>query len=192
MAADMNGYQLTAVIFQSIAAFAWPIAFIVVAAMFHGKLTELLPNLRGKYKDVEFWFQRAEAEAKGLPAPAQNQVPTIETIEQLDRFAQIAKISPQAAMLELRALLDERLRSFAEFNGVLRDGKVPSMLGVIKGLQNRNLIDSGTAALLQDLRTMGNAAAHTTETFSLSDAMRFKSLVEQVLRIIPRVPDQQL
>jgi hypothetical protein len=185
----MDGYQLTAVIFQSIAAFAWPIALIVVAAMFQGKLTELLPNLRGKYKDVEFWFQRAEAEAKGLPAPAQQQVPTIDTVQQLDRFAEVAKISPQAAMLELRALIDERLRSYAEFNGLMRDGKGLSMLGIIKGLQNRKLIDSGTAALLQDLRTMGNTAAHTTETFSLSDAMRYKSLVQQVLQVIPQVPD---
>ena len=186
----MDGYDLTAVIFQSIAAFAWPIAFIAVAAMFKGKLAEMLPNLRGKYKDVEFWFQRAEAEAKNLPAPAQSQLPTAETVEQLERFDQIAKISPQAAMLELRALLEDRLRVIANFHAFEKGGRYASTLGWIKELHARKIIDSGTVALLQDLRVMGNTAAHTTETFSLDDAVRYKNLVEMVLRILPVVPNE--
>jgi hypothetical protein len=178
----MDGYQLTAVIFQSIAAFAWPIALIIVAAMFRTKLAELLPNLRGKYKDVEFWFQKAEAEAEALtPTPQQFELAPAEVADQLERFDQIAKISPQAAMLELRALLDERLRSLAEAHGIEKGGRPPSMLGAIRGLQSRGVIDQPTAALLQDLRSMGNTAAHTTETFSLSDAIRYRRLVERVL-----------
>jgi hypothetical protein len=186
----MDGYQLTAVIFQSVAAFAWPIAFIAVAAMFKQKLADMLPNLRGKYQDVEFWFQKAEAEAEGLPALAKRQAPTVETVEQLDRFAQIARISPQAAMLELRALLDDRLRSVANFHGLEKGERPVSILGAIKGLQAKKVIDSGTAVLLQDLRAMGNTAAHTTAAFSLSDATRYKSLVEQVLRVLPTVPEE--
>jgi hypothetical protein len=182
----MDGYQLTAVIFQSIAAFAWPIALLIVAAMFRTKLAELLPNLRGKYKDVEFWFQfwfqKAEAEAKALtPSPQKFDLAPAEVVEQLERFDQIAKISPQAAMLELRALLDERLRSLAEAHGIEKGGRPPSMLGAIRGLQSRGVIDQPTAALLQDLRSMGNTAAHATDAFSLSDAIRYRRLVEQVL-----------
>lgn len=185
----MDGYQLTAVIFQSIAAFAWPIALIVIAAMFKNKLTDLLPNLRGKFKDVEFWFQRAEAEAKGLPAPAPQTDATSGVAEQFGRFDEIVKISPQAAMLELRALLDERVRAYASFNGVLRDRATATMRTIIRELESKKLIDSSTAALLNDLRSMGNTAAHTTEAFSINDAIRYKTLVGQVLRVIPDVPE---
>lgn len=92
-------------------------------------------------------------------------------------------------MLELRSLLEERLRAIANLHGLEKSGRPVSMLGAIKGLQTRNIIDSGTAALLQDLRAMGNAAAHTPDTFSLNDALRYKSLVEQVLEVLPAVPD---
>jgi len=186
----MNGYQLTAVIFQSIAAFAWPIALIVIAAMFRGKFTEILPNLRGKYKDVEFWFERVEAEAESLPAPAQQQLPAPDTLERFDRFNEVVKISPQAAMLELRTLLDERLRAVADSMGLEKSGRPVSMLGAIKGLQANGVIDGETATLLRDLRVMGNTAAHTTETFRLSDALRYRSLVERVLRVLPAIPEE--
>jgi Domain of unknown function (DUF4145) len=182
----MDGFQLTAVIFQSFAAFAWPIGLIVVAVMFKAKLGDLLPNLRGKYKDVEFFFQRVEAEAKALPAAPQLELQEAEVAEQLDRYTRVARISPQAAMLELRAVLDDRLRSLAEEHGIEKNGRPPSMLGAIKGLESKGIIDSGTVALLRDLRSMGDAAAHTVETFSLSDAIRYKKLVEQALRQLGR------
>jgi len=46
--------------------------------------------------------------------------------------------------------------------------------------------DSNTFALLDDLRVIGNAAAHpsTSTSFTEEDAYRFRSLAEQ---IIPRL-----
>ena len=56
----MDGYQFIASIiqtlFQTLAAFAWPVAFFGAVWLFRKELTRLLPFLRFKYKDWEMSF----------------------------------------------------------------------------------------------------------------------------------------
>lgn len=178
----MDGYQLTAVIFQCIAAFAWPIALIVVAAMFRKDLSSLLPALRGKLGETEFWFEKVEEEAKSLPQLPQSPEQATLTAQALNPYNELARISPQAAMLELRAFLDDRLRSLAAARGI--DQK-DSIGRIITTLQTEGVIDSQTAALLHNIRVMGNTAAHSMSAFSETDAHRYKGLVDTALKAVP-------
>ena len=119
--------------------------------------------MRGNTKEWEFWFAKAEAEAKALPPAGPQQNDLRELGEDLGRFSEIVKISPRAGMLELRRVLEERVKAVAEVHRIEKDGKPPSMLGAIKGLRERSAIDSATAELLLELRAMGNTAAHGSD-----------------------------
>jgi hypothetical protein len=69
--------------------------------------------LRLKHKDLEasFGLERAEQEAKLLPAPLDQAAEP--TPEEKKRFDEIARLSPRAAIIELRATLDNAVRSLA-------------------------------------------------------------------------------
>ena len=178
----MDGYQLTAVIFQSIAAFAWPIALIVVAGMFRSKLLELMPKLQLKTGGVEasFRLEQAEAEGMALPPPPGDQAQEVPTPEEVDRFVQLARLSPRAAILEQYAALENAVQLAAIRHN---EGKIPkSTLTAIRLLRNNNIIDKHTAGILDDLRNVGNSARHGIgDFFGESDAIRFKKLADQVI-----------
>ena len=105
----MDGYQFSASLFQSLTSLAWPAALIVCVWLFRAQLAGLLPNLKVKHKDWEISFRLNEAEkaAANLPAASDSQEPPPPTPEEKSRFYQIAKISPRAAILEMRATLDD-------------------------------------------------------------------------------------
>jgi hypothetical protein len=49
-------------------------------------------------------------------------------------------------------------------------------------LRNQGVIDPSTSALLDDIRVVGNTAAHNAGTeFSIEDARRFKRLADDVV-----------
>jgi len=100
----MDWLQFFSSVIQSLASLAWPLAIVVCVLLFREKLLDLLPGLRLKHKDLEISFRldKAEQEARQLPAP-ENQVPN-PTPEETQRFEQIAQVSPRAAILELRAI----------------------------------------------------------------------------------------
>jgi hypothetical protein len=178
----MNGYQFTASLVQSIASLAWPAAIVVAVWLFRDKLTELLPLLRFRYKDldVSFRLDQAEQEAAQLPPPR----PAAEqpTPEERSRFEQIADLSPRAAILELRNDLEEAIRRFFERHADMDNRTNLPMVTMLRLMRKNGWIDAQTSALLDDLRAIGNNAAHSsTSQFSKSDALRFRALVEDVL-----------
>lgn len=184
MAAEpMNGYGLLAVIVQAIASLAWPAAFVFAVWLFRRKLQELLPLFQVKHKEWEISFRldQAEKEAAELPqtdAKAQQPPPTP---EEQDRFNQLVDVSPRAAVLELRRELEDAVRN-AAFRLNLFGADRASMLSLTRGLRNTGKIDKHTSALLDDLRSIGNAAAHSsTEQFIKSDALRYRDLANQVI-----------
>jgi hypothetical protein len=61
-----------------------------------------------------------------------------------------------------------------------------SMSTMIRTLRNAGAIDDRTGAVLDDLRAIGNKAAHiSTADFTQEDAMRFRSLLQQVVVRFP-------
>jgi hypothetical protein len=183
--ADMNGYGLIAVIIQSFASLGWPIAFVVAIWLLREKLVELLPKLHLKHKDWEVGFrlEKAEAEAAALPPAPVAPPEALPTPEERSRFEQIARASPRAAMLELRAELEEVVRRCAERYGVATGTKPAPMINSIRKLRSLQVIDEHTSAILDDLRNVGNAAAHGGDSVRITeeDALRYRKLGDQVI-----------
>jgi hypothetical protein len=178
----MNRFQFVAAIVQSIVSLAWPIAIFASIWLFRDKLKELLPLLRVKHKDLEMSFRllEAEKEAKALPPTPVSDAPP-PTPEELSRFDQIAKVSPRAAILEYRAELEQAVREFAQSVG-MKETKRP-FTSLVRDLRKNELIDQHTSAILDDLRVLGNSAAHgVDEVFSLNEALRFRDLAERIIR----------
>ena len=177
----MDGYQFTAEIFRSIVSLAWPAAFIAAVWLFRQRLTALLPLLRLKYKDfdVSFRLDQAEREAKALPVPEQ---PSEPTPEEADKFEKLVKVSPRAAILERRLELQDSVEAYAK--SVRMDlPRQASLLQLTRNLRKHDLIDQTTSALLDDLRVIGNSAAHdATIIVSEEDAQRFGTLADRLIQ----------
>jgi hypothetical protein len=180
----MNGYGLAAEIIKAVASLGWPFAFVVAVWMFRGRLTELLPFLRLKHKDTEvsFRLQQAERAVTALPPPTDVQELPPPTPEERSRFELTAEHSPRAAILEKRVELE------AALNELLAAHNIPAKMSLgpaIRLLRDRGLIDSATSVVLDDLRVIGNKAAHTVnEQFSKDEALRFGKLADQTIQSI--------
>lgn len=181
----MDRYTFTAEIIKAItsmvAAFALPLALVICVWLFKEKLGMLLLLFRVKHRDWEasFRWDKAEAEAKKLPsAPIDPDIQP--TPEEESRFAQIAKISPRQAILEVATQLEEAVRSYASVNGFAHYSRRYALL--IRLLRSKRLIDANTSALLDDLQNIGHAAAHNLSDPSEIEAVRYKQLAHQLIR----------
>jgi hypothetical protein len=186
----MDGYQFAAAIFQSLVSLAWPVALVIAVALFRGRLSQLLPLLRVKHKDTEISFRldQAEQELKQIPPP-EPAVPALPpTPEEKTRFEQIADISPRAAILEKRSDLEQTITKLAEpyiLQHSPGSGKSHTLLEAIRVLRKEKIIDDKTSAVLDDLRVIGNQAAHQPEEPSVNNkvtALRFGKLVDTLLQ----------
>jgi Domain of unknown function (DUF4145) len=131
-----------------------------------------------------FRLHEAEKVAEKLPPLPTEQAPP--TPEETKGFAAIAKLSPRAAILEMRANLDEAVRSFAEAVGMDTKsefgGIVNAPLGMlIRDLRQHSLIDSKTSEILDHLRIVGNTTAHGRGNPTEEDAIRFGQLAERLI-----------
>ena len=176
----MNGYGLTAAIVTAMASLGWPLAVFGAIWLFRDKILELLPSLQLKYKDAEFSFRlaKAEKEAAALPPPPPSDPESEPTQEEVSSFEETARRSPRAAILEMRAELDETLRNFVVRHGL----KASGMLAMARMLRNQGLITPEVSALLENVRVMGNSAAHQASIeLTFSDAKRYRSLWELLM-----------
>jgi Domain of unknown function (DUF4145) len=175
----VNGYQLIASLVQSLASLAWPLAFVTAIWLFRPKLLGLLPFLRLRYKDVDVSFRLDEAEKKA-ELPPSTEPPIEATPEEKSTFEKISDISPRAAILDLRNDLEETVRRFWE-QQVEMDHRTELAFGTILRLMYRGeCLDRKTLSILENLRVIGNQAAHGTAEFTKDDAMRYRTLVEEV------------
>lgn len=187
----MNTYQFIASLVQSITSIAWPAALVISVWLFRERVSELLPLLRVKYKNVEatFRLEQAEKEAEALPQTPELQQIT-QTPEEKSKFEQLAEISPRAAIIEVRADIEEAVRTLAEQVAGRMPASSPyrknwasrSLLALTRFLRNNEYIDPHTSSLLEDLRVVGNGAAHSTASFfTKEDAVRYRALADQVI-----------
>jgi len=153
--------------------------------MFKKELTRLLPLLRLKYKDIDISFRLDEAEREAAELPAIPPAESQPTIEEITKFERLAELSPRAAIVELRSQLEDVVRRAALAKG-LQMPPTKSLLFMTRLLRSRDVIDARASALLDDLRAIGNRAAHSTDEseFRKDDALRYKILVDQVTRLL--------
>lgn len=186
----MSWLQFWASVIGSI---AWPAAFVGSIWLFRKKIIELMPRLRLKYRDWEgsFRLDQAEKEAAALPPPAPNDEVLHPTKEEKDKFKEIAEISPRAAMLEVRTDIEEAVRSLAKSKDLLTP-KVQSVLGLTRLLRSRGVIDEQTSALLDDLRVVGNNAAHNNDAdFTMDEALRYRATADRAIAQLRASMNQQ-
>jgi len=185
----MDGYQFIASLVQSVVSLAWPAAIVIAVWLFRGKLTELLPRLKLKHKDTEvsFRLEQAEKEAEEIeqaPVSAEMQP----TPEEKSRFENVVEHSPRAAILEKRAELEEVVRVAAEpykseWSTSYR-GRIPLTVA-IRLLRSHHIIDEKVSGVLDDLRTVGNQAQHSTNIeFTKEEALRFGRLADNIIKLI--------
>jgi hypothetical protein len=182
----MDWLQFSSSIFQSLVSLAWPVAFVMAVVLFRTEIRKLLPNLRVKHADWEasFRLEKAEKEAAELPGePTVVPPEAVPTPEEIDRFEQIAQLSPRAAIMEQRRALEEAvLKRLAEVPNT-PSGRV-SIQTALRFLRRKDQIDKHTSAVLDDLINIGNEAAHnhvSEREFTKEEAMRYRKLAEQVI-----------
>lgn len=176
--------RLTALGFLAsvIGSLAWPVALAFCVYLFRKRLEQLLPLLRVKRGEFEFSFRLDEVEkdAAAIPETGTDQK-LAPTPEEKTKFENIAKLNPRAAILDKRNELEDAL-----MNAVERSGQpVPramSMLGSIRLLRNNQLLKPPLGALLEDLRVLGNNAAHDRNFQpTVEDALRFGELADRAI-----------
>lgn len=179
----MNIFEFIASLVKSLVSLAWPAALVASVWLFRDKINELLPLVRMRYKDfdISFRLDQAEEEAAALPPPPPGEEISEPTEEEKSRFEEIAERSPRAAILEARADVEEALRQLAHRADVSKAG-MQSFLRLTRELRSHGKIGSETAALLDDLRALGNAAAHRGDVvLTKEEALRYRSLADQAI-----------
>jgi Domain of unknown function (DUF4145) len=179
----MDGYQFIAAILQSVVSLAWPAAIFGSVWLFCDKLRTLLPLLRMKYKDLDVSFRLDEAEKEAAKIPPTPPSPDLEpTPEEKTRFEQLARISPRAAIVEIRSELEETVKEAVQRLGTFINKPV-TLLTATRILRRQKVIDEATSALLDDLRAIGNDAVHnTSREFTTEEALRMRKLADQVIQ----------
>ena len=84
-------------------------------------------------------------------------------------------------LFEMRVNLEEAVRSFAQAIGMRTSSSYVNYASLIRNLRQNELIDANTSALLDDLRAIGNAAAHNQSDPTEQDALRFRDMAERLI-----------
>ena len=183
----MDGYQFSAAIFSSLVSLAWPAALVICVLLFRERLRTLLPFLRLKHKDTEVSFRLDQAEKESAQIDLQPTPELEPTPEEKSRFEKVVEHSPRAAILEKRAELEQAMRAIAEpyWQGTTTSSpRSMSLTTSIRILRKQGVIDERTSALLDDLRTIGNQAAHSSDgsEFTKEEALRLSGLTLEELQ----------
>lgn len=180
----MNYLGFWAAVVQAI--FSWPMAVVAVFFMFRRRIRELMPMLFLKRGDTEIAFRLEKAEE----AAAQAGPPLEPAPDQLDeqlghgqRIAALIKISPRAAVADMRREMDLALQHVADIYPSREKQRVstPTPFFQMIRLSKQGVIDELTANLYRELRRAAAAATHSREEVDAELAERFAIMSEQVI-----------
>jgi hypothetical protein len=180
-----NGYSIAVAALQFLGSLAWPAAILIALVLFKKDLQKLLPFTHLKYGDseVSFRFNRAEHDAAALAQRAEQPAPP-QTPEELTRFDRLADISPQAAILEQRRELEQELLNKVEEVIGSPPKKSMTFSNAVRTLREREIIDPHLSGLLDDLRNLGNAAAHGNSELTKDDAAKYRDLANSAITFL--------
>lgn len=181
----MNYLDFFASVIGSITSLAWPAAVVAAVWLFSGEIRPLLPRLKLKHKDTEISFRLDEAEKtiEHLPAPISPPTPP-ETPEEKTRFEQLARLSPNSAIVELRREIEGEVRALADATGMPGVDRTPIRHSV-RLLRDKGVIGPEASALLDDLLAVGNIAAHSNEReFRADEALRYREYTDRLIELL--------
>lgn len=192
----MSWLEFIATMFESLMSVAWPVAVVLSVWLFRREIGPLLPHMRLKHKETEISFRLDEAErvVNQLPPPADEVA--LAPPEEISHFEKIARLSPRAALMEMRREVETVLNREADRMPALPwkknvVGATPhhSPRQILRVLRSKNAIDSTAANLFEDVLAIGNIAAHDdATTFTFEDAMRYRNVVDQAMRFLEIPP----
>ncbi len=175
----------------------WPLVILTSVFLFRKPISDIGKRLtKLTYRDlrvdfgetltrVEHAVSQETAEKVGSPA-----VVVAPAISARDRFERLAEISPTAAVVETWIDVENMLNTMALHHGLI-DERVKSSSKLIKLMGSAKVIDHRTAAILDDLRSLRNAAAHgdAGRDISTNDALRFRALSDNMISILASSAD---
>jgi len=161
---------------------AWPLAAVLIAALFRSQISALMRKLRtlsfgSAQADFSEKLDQLEVESEAA-VPAQGDVP--EAPDLSARFQQLLAVSPAAAILDSWREIEDEVARIAVRRGISTD--VRNMRKLMAAFVGQGILDPGAAHMFEDLRGLRNVAAHRSEQeITASDAIRFQELANRAL-----------
>lgn len=178
----MSGLEFTA---SAISSLAWPVAAVIIAAIFQKQIAGLLAKIRKlNWGDasVELSEQLDRAEDKSRDVPGDLAVDLTLPDE---RFQQLIAISPSAAILDSWGTIERLLHQLGNDMGLSpKELRNPIVIG--NNLLHQKHISFAVFEMLRDLRGIRNAAAHQ-RAVTTTDALRFYELAEKAIRALDKI-----
>lgn len=180
--AGMSGLEFTA---SAIGSLAWPVAAVIIAALFHKQIADLLAKIRKlNWGDasVELSEQLDRVEDKSREVPGD---PAVDLTLPDVRFQQLIAISPSAAILDSWGTIERLLYQLGnDMNLGSKEMRSPIVIG--NSLLHQQHITPAVFEMLRDLRGIRNAAAHQREV-TTTDALRFYELADKAIRALNKI-----
>jgi len=167
-------------------ALAWPGAFLAVFLVLRKEIPGIVRSLRKlKFKDFELDFGEA---AKAVASDVKDAVPSSQQdvqlvgesrSAQLSRLAQIAEMSPRAAILEAWLLVEASAVDVIRKRTSNALTSLPGPMRLRDNLVRAELLSAKQLAIFEDLRTLRNQAVHAPEAQFTKEAV--SSYIEAAL-----------
>ena len=170
-------------------AVAWPVAVVIILAIWRKTLPNLVERLRSlKYGSFEAAFNEQSVQvAENISGASQPLSVSASTITD-DKLLQLAQQSPRAAIIEAWLQIERRLHELAAKAGLEAKPR-PGAVGLLRSLRAANVIGADTERALLGLTHMRNLAAHAPgEELSAQKAVDFVTLAGALLWTLSASP----
>ncbi|WP_322965626.1 DUF4145 domain-containing protein [Sphingomonas fuzhouensis] len=178
----MGGLEFFA---SAIGSLAWPVAAVIIAAIFHKQIASLLAKIRklnwgGASVELSEQLDRVEDKSREVPDD-----PAVDLTLPDVRFQQLIAISPSAAILDSWGTIERLLYQLGkDMNLAPKEMRNPIVIG--NNLLHQKRITPAVFEMLRDLRSIRNAAAHQQEV-TTTDALRFYELADKAIRALDKI-----
>lgn len=181
--AEMDWLQWSSSVIGSI---AWPIAAVIIAAIFRKQIASLLKRIKeaswgGAKINFGEKLDEIEEDTRVLVGNEPEAVVPTNPPEE-ERFQKLLAISPNAAILDAWSQVEGTLVQRANAFGIkYLDPREP----IDRRLADSNLLNASAIRIVREMRKIRNAAAHNQE-MTTTDAIRFQSLAKTLEQVISR------
>ena len=166
-------------------ALAWPVAVVTLVYLLKNPIKELVPLLQKmKYKDFEMEFGRKLAVAREEVELGSQ----LEAEEVSPQILELARVSPRAAVTEAWRWVEHATLDTAK--NLLGDDfkNKTATFQVFRKLERDERIDRGAVAMMRNLRSLRNDAAHSPEfALSVDSALEYVKTARQFIGYLKTV-----
>jgi hypothetical protein len=182
-----DAVEITKLITSAIGALAWPVVVLIIALVFRSYIAGIIGRATGiEWGSFKVAFERkletAEQIATQIPAP-EGEADFVEPPLPAEN------LPPDYVIIDAWRRIELELVQLAERTGhSLMRGRSP--LYLIRVLRSRGVLDPTTAALLDDLRALRNAAVHpgAGPPITREQALRFRDLADLAVPRLRALP----